>query len=1235
VLATVFVRFLEDNALVESCALAGPDRAGLRRAWDTHELFFKQNPHSTEREYLLRIFEDTSKLPGMAALFDRRHNPLWTLAPTGDAAKALIDFWRRENPETGHPLHDFSDPDWNTRFLGDLYQDLSAMARKRFALLQTPDFVEEFILDRTLTPAIETFGFRTVRMIDPTCGSGHFLLGGFSRLHRLWLEAEPGSVPAKLAQNALDQVFGVDLNPNVVAIARFRLLLAALRVSGTPQLRHAPDFKIHVTAGDSLLHGARFDSEGNPYFTERQTMFEREAEEFRDELKHHYEVEDTEALHRILGQQYHAVVGNPPYITVKDAAVSKLYRDRYPSCHRKYSLSVPFMERFFDLAVKGDGTPQQSAGFVGQITANSFMKREFGKKLIEEYLPRWDLTHVIDTAGAYIPGHGTPTVILFGKNQAPVSGAIRTVLGIRGEPATPGDPSQGLVWQAITHQIDQSCSVSEWVSASDSPRAKFHKHPWSIGGGGVAELKEELDEVGENTLADVIELAGFGCVIGEDEVFTAPLRSSHFRRLPADLLRPLSEGDVVRDWRLEVESEAIFPYDAAIELRSDPCLLNWLWPLRSQLKARKDFGQKSYADAGRPYWEYHQIPIERNKAKLLIVFAEVASHNHFVLSRSAKVFAQTAPIMKLPDGATEQDYLTLVGYLNSSAFCFLMKQVAQQKQMTGGDGVRVETRAKVPYQFASTQLLKLVIPDAFFSGALRMRLTDLTVRMDALATELESLTAEQIVQNVAEAGVNFRTKWESATTRRRAIRSQLIILQEQIDFTVYQMFGIADASLQGDEIDEVLFGAAAGSRPFEIIAGQNIDGFPSRTDIPDDWPEVARGVWTRRIAAIRESKTLELIEDPHYKRRWIGRQGVFNHTRRSDEIEVAARDWLLARLEGYFFERNRVCPISDGFASAETGFTPAKQPAFTTTHELAGIAQMDPLFMVVGEQLKGGPGYSVHGLVGELVETASVPFLPGQRYKASGLLKRADWETVWDLQRREDAIDAELGVDAQGLSDAEATSRKQAAAIRKKAQVGDIPVPPKYGSGDFKRAVYWSLRGKLDVPKERWVLYPGVERNEDPSPVIAWAGWDHAQQAQALASYYMEARHTWAFPPQKLRLLLAGLLELLPWLHQWHSAVDPTYGASPAESIEALLDAECHDLGLTRVDLNTTRMTESAAPKERKPRAASGSKKAAKSNLGLPEPRNLGWKGLSEDEFKAQARLTSTEGSNAVHSEES
>ena len=98
--------------------------------------------------------------------------------------------------------------------------------REQYALLQTPEFVEEFILDRTLNPAIEEFGYATVKMIDPTCGSGHFLLGGFRRLLDLRLRHAPGVNIAESVQQALESVFGVDLNPYAAAIARFRLLVA-------------------------------------------------------------------------------------------------------------------------------------------------------------------------------------------------------------------------------------------------------------------------------------------------------------------------------------------------------------------------------------------------------------------------------------------------------------------------------------------------------------------------------------------------------------------------------------------------------------------------------------------------------------------------------------------------------------------------------------------------------------------------------------------------------------------------------------------------------------------------------------------------------------------------------------------------------------------------------------------------------------------------------------------------
>jgi hypothetical protein len=125
------------------------------------------------------------------------------------------------DPNTGALAHDFTDPTWNTRFLGDLYQDLSEATRKRYALLQTPEFVEEFILDRTLTPAIREFGYREVRMIDPTCGSGHFLLGGFPSPGRGVVEQRARRNRRDIAQKALDAVAGVDLNPFAVAIARF------------------------------------------------------------------------------------------------------------------------------------------------------------------------------------------------------------------------------------------------------------------------------------------------------------------------------------------------------------------------------------------------------------------------------------------------------------------------------------------------------------------------------------------------------------------------------------------------------------------------------------------------------------------------------------------------------------------------------------------------------------------------------------------------------------------------------------------------------------------------------------------------------------------------------------------------------------------------------------------------------------------------------------------------------
>ena len=481
ILGLVFIRFLEDNGLIDHPIIAGPgERTELGQLRQRE--YFLTRPEDSDAEYLLATFGEIARLPGLAGLYDSTHNPLFRLHVSGDGAIALFDFFRRRAQDSAGLQFDFTDPEWNTRFLGDLYQDLSEEARKRYALLQTPEFVESWILSRTLEPAIREFGYRTVSMIDPTCGSGHFLLGGFLRLLEEWRRHAPDMPPAAQAQTALDAVAGVDLNPFAVEIARFRLLTAALKAAGETRLAAAPDFRFQLATGDSLLHGR--------HFARRELGGTDEG--FRRVLQHHYVAEDTAALDAILGRQYHVVVGNPPYITPKDAAMRDAYREIYQSCHMKYGLGAPFTERFFDLAQ--EGTRDEAAGFVGLIVANSFMKREFGKKLIEEVLPRLDLTHVVDCSGAYIPGHGTPTVILFGRNRVPVASVVRTVRGVRGEPAAPEDPARGLVWSAIIAQTDLDNSESAFISTEDTPRETLAGHPWNLGGGGAADVQSTIEE---------------------------------------------------------------------------------------------------------------------------------------------------------------------------------------------------------------------------------------------------------------------------------------------------------------------------------------------------------------------------------------------------------------------------------------------------------------------------------------------------------------------------------------------------------------------------------------------------------------------------------------------------------------------------------------------------------------------------------------------------------------------
>jgi hypothetical protein len=1157
ILSLVFLRFLEDNRLLDRPVIAGPGER-LEVAQLRQRDWFRTRPEDSDAEYLLAVFDEFGRLPGLAGLFDSVHNPLFRLPVSGDGAIALFDFFRQRSPETGELLHDFTDSDWKTRFLGDLYQDLSEEARKRFALLQTPEFVEEWLLSRTLDPAVGEFGIEEVRMIDPACGSGHFLLGSFTRLLEAWRRHAPEMPPAAQAQRALDAVAGVDLNPFAVEIARFRLLVEALKAAGETRLAAAPDFRFQLATGDSLLHGRHF--------------FRRELggtdEGFRRVLRHHYTAEDTAALNAILGRQYHAVMGNPPYITPKDAAMRSAYRDIYVSCHMKYGLGVPFTERFFDLAQ--EGTRDQAAGFVGMIVANSFMKREFGKKLIEDVLPRLDLTHAVDCSGAYIPGHGTPTVILFGRNRAPVDSVVRTARGVRGEPATPEDPARGLVWSAIVAQTDLVESESIFISTEDTPREALRRHPWNMGGGGASEVQEAIEE-DRPVLASIASEVGITSVSGDDDAYTFTDRRTA-ERVGIYHLQQLIVGDLVRDWRISSPIWAVWPHGTEFEVLSLSTIadvMRHLWPMRAAISKRRRFGTPML-ERGLTWYEFQELYPSKLRTPFTITFANVATHNHFVLERGGKVFNSTAPVIKLPGNTSVECHLGLLGLLNSSTAGFWLKQVCHNKGLRGiGGGITAEAWE----QFIQVNGSRV---EAF--PLTNDRPLDLARAIDSEAQRLSmNLPAAICAHAVPTRGI-----LDAARAEGEAARARMIALQEELDWRCYRLYGLRRDPPEHLDPPPLHLG----ERAFEMVMARRIAAGELETawferhrsahvtELPLHWPEDYRAVVERRIALIESDPTIGLIERPEYKRRWSSVAW--------EEMERdALRAWLLDRLEA-------------------PRFWPPDDPRIVSARGLADAARHDADFLAVAQLYVGRDAFDLDALVAELVAGESVPFLVALRYTETGLRKRADWEATWEKQRAEDAIDAELaarrgeflrsawsrmnprgdGEDAddyaarmgaglaagavQKAADAEITRE---AKNRKMEEVSDIPTPPKYRTADFQSQDFWRLRGGLDVPKERFVSLPYCALDADPSSPTLWAGYSHLARARAIAAWYVERKDTDGWPAERLKPLLAGLLELVPWLRQWHNNIDADTGLRMGDFFFGYVEEQARELGVTLDDL--------------------------------------------------------------------
>ncbi len=1104
IVSTTFLRFCEDNDLLAGAKIGGlPTAVGwiagpgdrVQRAEENLTAYFRENPTHNRRNWLQQGFSVLAAQPAGAALVDPQHNPVWKAEISPESATALIAFWRRTNDD-GTLVHDFTDPNFETRFLGDLYQDLSEHAKKTYALLQTPVFVEEFILDQTLTPAVAEFGLDGLKLIDPACGSGHFLLGAFERLNQAWLKAAPGLDAKERVRRAMASIHGVDINPFAAAIARFRLTVAGLKAAGERSLVGVPAMGFRLAIGDSLLgvQGGLVQS------------FDFDEDEGAAGFS--YDTEDLNEYFGILQPgQYHVVVGNPPYITPGDPALNALYRTAYKTTYRQYALSVPFMELLFRLAIRGE--QGQGAGYVAQITSNSFMKREFGKKLIEYLFAGHDignpvdLTAVIDTSGAYIPGHGTPTVIIIGRRRRPVTDTVRAVLGVRGEPGTPSDPSKGLVWTEILEHIDASGYEGSYITVTTLNRVDLSKHPWSLGGGGLNDLKALVEQAAGARLSDRVRRMGMFGDSHAEEYFAAPLGAFARLGVSSNDIASAVDGDATRDWTTGVIGELFFAGGPAPRANADECSRQTLWRWRTSLWARATFSGQSYREAQTDWLCWHQVSASRT-SHIRLVFAKIATHFHAACVEAMDIEKPGVLRIELPEGSTRDRHLELLGLLNSSTACFWLKQVCHNKGSTvDSKGAR---QTQVPwedfYEFTGTKLEPFPLPNNL---PLRSGRT-----LDELAQELGSVSSASVLEGwLAAPTGKLEDVLAEAEAEWNRLHARMVFEQEDLDWEVYRLYGLIDADLtySGNAVDEI----ALGQRAFEIDLARRVEegteetawferhGSTPTTESPENWPDDYKALVQRRLDLIESDRNIRLLEKPEFKRRWAT-------TGWDSQRTGALQNAILDRLEDPALWQD------------------SRGPTARSVAELADLLRADPVLKELARVLSGTAEPDLGAVLGGLVVDEAVPFLAAYRYKPAGVEKYRAWQQVWGLQRREDA-----------------------------GEKVTIPVPPKYGQGDFAKPSYWKLRGKLDVPKERFLTYPGVVREGDATPVLGWAGWSHRDQALALARE-IPAQQALGAGDAALVPLVAGLIELEPWLMQWHSEIEPQFSASPASVITGVVD---------------------------------------------------------------------------------
>jgi hypothetical protein len=440
--------------------------------------------------------------------------------------------------------------------------------KKAGGVYYTPQYIVEYIVKNTVGKLIAgktPEEISAIKILDPACGSGSFLIGAYTYLLRYHLDWYVNNKPKKhkaavfqVKENEwylttaekkrilLDNIFGVDIDSQAVEVTKLSLLLKVLEHESRESIDNQaklglegvlPNLGDNIKCGNSLIGPEYYELE------QQQTLFD-EAEMRRVNV---FDWDDERkgfgGIMRRGG--FNAVIGNPPYVriqTMKEWAPTEVefYKRHYVAASKgNYDIYVVFVERALQLL--------NVTGRMGYILPHKFFQGKYGQPLRELIAKGKHLDEIVHFGDQQVfAGATTYTCLLFLEKE--------------------GGPCFRYV---KAHDLDTWRASGEVVEG-EVDAEKVTEKEWNFVVGSGAALFERLSEMPVR-LGRVAAKIFQGLVTGADPVFIMEnVSETEFKSaatgkiypIEAELMHSLCKGSVnLRRYHIsEITKLILFPY---------------------------------------------------------------------------------------------------------------------------------------------------------------------------------------------------------------------------------------------------------------------------------------------------------------------------------------------------------------------------------------------------------------------------------------------------------------------------------------------------------------------------------------------------------------------------------------------------------------------------------------------------------------------------------------------------